>query len=316
MNYETSLPPAAQRRAELDSRFRPWTAMTLDQTLDRAAAEYGDRALFIAEDRSYTYREIQEWSRRLAAGLVALGVAPGDHVALIMANHPEFAALKFAIARTGAVCVPINYLFRAEEIGYVLAQSDSTVLVTMDSYRDLDYLAALDSLAPGWETRGGGDTITGLRQVVTFSPTGEGRDGAMTLADLEAAASEESRTELARREGAADAATYCDILYTSGTTGRPKGVLLRHDQVVREAYAAAYQRALEDGRRLGFPLPMYHVFGYIECLLPVPVRRRRGGSAGRVRRREDADLDRQAPGERDRGGPGRHPAAAGRVPAR
>jgi len=200
---------------------------------------------------------------------VARGVEPGDNVALVIANYAEFVAVKFAIARTGATCIPVNYLFRAAELGYVLGQSDAKVLITMDGYRDLDYLSALEELAPGWEREGGGETIPGLRQVVIFSPAGQPRAGAMTLAALEGKDSEEARAELARRESAADPNTYSDILYTSGTTGSPKGVLLKHDQVVRESYAAAYQRALEDGRRLIFPMPMYHVFGYMEGLMAV-----------------------------------------------
>src|SRR4051812_30794352 len=66
-----------------------------------------------------------------------------------------------------------------------------------------------------------------------------------------------------------DPSSLSDIIYTSGTTGHPKGVMLTHDQVVRAAYAAAYSRALEDGRRLIFPMPLYHVFGYLECLVAV-----------------------------------------------
>ena len=261
--------PVPERRSSLEARFTPWRSMTLSQTLDRAARDFGDRPFFITDDHAFSYREIQDRSRRLAAGLIELGVEAGDHVALVMANHPEFAAVKFAISRVGAVCVPINVLLRATELGYVLDQSDATVLITMDAYRDLSYLDCLDSLAPGWERNGGGDAIARLRQVVVFSPTDELRKGALTLADLEAAGTHGSWAELEVREGSADAGAYSDILYTSGTTGSPKGVLLKHDQIVRMAYAAAYQRAFEDGRRIAFPVPMYHVFGYVECLMAV-----------------------------------------------
>lgn len=264
-----SLPAPAERRAALEARFRPWASMTLSQALDRAAEEFAERPLFITDEHSFSYAEIQQWSRRIAAGLIAQGVQAGDHIALVMANYPEFAAVKFAIARVGATCVPINYQFRAKELEYVLQQSDAAVLITMDGYRDLDYLAELDAFVPGWETAGGGQALPRLRQVIVFSPRGELRPGASTLTELEAAGTEESRSALDVREREADPQSYADILYTSGTTGSPKGVLLRHDQIVREAYAAAYQRALEDGRRLGYPLPMYHVFGYIECLVPV-----------------------------------------------
>lgn len=269
MSDRPTLPPPAERRAALEDRFRPWRSMTLAAVLDRAVEEFAERPLFITDDRTYTYRDIEQWSQRIAAGLVASGVQAGDHVALIMANYPEFAAVKFAIARVGATCVPINYLFRAKEIGYVLDQSDAAMLITMDRYRDLDYLAALDTIVPGWEATGGRGAIESLRHVVVFSPGGDLRPGATTLADLESAGTEDARAEVAARESAIDPQSYSDILYTSGTTGSPKGVLLKHDQVVREAYAAAYQRALEDGRRMGFPMPMYHVFGYLECLVPV-----------------------------------------------
>ncbi len=263
------LAPAAQRRAALEARFTPWRSMTLHGALDRAVEEFADRPLFITDERTYTYREVQEWSRRLAAGLLELGVEPGDNVALLMANHPQFVAAKFAVSRTGATCVPVNYLFKAAELGYVLQQSEATVLVTMDRYRDLDYLDALDQLCPGWEAGGGGEAIASLRQVVVHSPSGRHRPGATTLEELESSATQASRELLPGREAGVGAGAYSDILYTSGTTGKPKGVLLRHDQIVREGYAAAHQRALEDGRRLVFPLPMYHVFGYVECLVPV-----------------------------------------------
>ena len=69
--------------------------------------------------------------------------------ALVLANHPEFVALKFAISRAGAVCIPINFLNRRDELGYVLRQSGAVLLVTMDRFRDLDYLGMLDELAPG-----------------------------------------------------------------------------------------------------------------------------------------------------------------------
>jgi fatty-acyl-CoA synthase len=241
--------------------------MTVAQALDAAADADGDRPLVITDERAYTYAEVQEWSRRLAAGMVELGIRPGDHVALVMANYPDFVALKFAIARAGAVCVPINYLFRAPELGYVLRQSDAKLLITMERYRDLHHLDALDELAPGWETNAGSDAIPNLKQVVVFSPSGAGREGAMTLAQLEALGTDEARAEVARRESSGDPQAASDILYTSGTTGSPKGVLLTHQHVLRMAYAAAYHRALDDGRRSCFPLPMYHVFGYVECLM-------------------------------------------------
>ncbi|MET0189705.1 MAG: AMP-binding protein, partial [Pseudonocardia sediminis] len=258
------LAPVAQRQAALEKRFPTWERRRLDQALDAAAAEFGDRDLVVTDERTFSYAEIADWSVRVANGLVAAGVRPGEHVAIVAANLPEFVALKFGIARAGAVCIPVNFLNRRDELGYVLDQSDAVLLVTMDRFRDLDYLAALDALMPGWETGGGGSAFPTLRGVVLL-PTGSGppREGATTFAELAATA---EGFEPVTATGPDDTA---DILYTSGTTGTPKGVLLTHDMLLRTAYGSAFGRGFQDGRRITFSLPMYHVYGYVEGLLAV-----------------------------------------------
>ena len=243
--------------------------MTISGALDAAAARYPERPLILADDGDHSYADVNAAADRLAAGLVALGVQPGDHVAMVMANYPEFVMVKMAIARAGATCVPINYLFRQNELGYVLEQSDARVLITMDRFRDLDYLGALDNLAPGWETEGGGQRIPRLREVVVFAPDREVPAGARSLGDLAALGGPGELAEVRRRARAADPAAPADVIYTSGTTGMPKGVLLTHDMLLRTAYASAYTRAFQDGRRIMFALPLYHVFGYVEATLAV-----------------------------------------------
>ncbi len=229
--------------------------------LDAATDEFPDRPLVITDDVTYSYRDIQEWSKRVAHGLTSSGVQPGEHVAIVLGNHPEFVAVKFGIARAGAVAVPINFLNRRDELGYVIEQSDAVALITMDQFRGLDYLSALDDLAPGWEKCGGGDRFPMLRHVYVFSAEGDGRVGAASLEELATTS-----------DGWVPADGFgpdspSDILYTSGTTGTPKGVVLTHDMFMRTAYGSAYGRAFEDARRISFSLPMYHVYGYVEGLL-------------------------------------------------
>jgi fatty-acyl-CoA synthase len=257
----------AERRAALESAHPAWHPRTLAQALDAAAERYPDRPLLLTDERSTSYAELREYSRRLAAGLIASGVSQGDHVALVMANYPEFVALKFAIARAGAVAVPINFLLKTQELAYVLAQSDARLLVTMDRFRSLDYLAALDELAPGWEHDGGGDAFPRLQEIAVFSPDGRPRDGALSLEQLERRDDESARAELEQREAAADPGANADVIYTSGTSGLPKGVMLSHDALLRSAYGSAWTRAFQDGRRILFALPLYHVFSYVEGLL-------------------------------------------------
>lgn len=256
----------SQRRQALEARNPTWVPRTTAQLLDKVAAEYPDRPLVLCEDRSYTYTDIARWSRRLAAGLVALGVEPGDHVAVDMANLPEVVALKFAVARVGAVSVSVNFLLRHGELEYVLRQSDSTVLITMDRFRDLDYLDALDRIAPGWEADAGGPALPRLKNIFVLGMTGAPARG-RSLDELVELGSTVSDEAIQARTDAADPFATSDLLYTSGTTGAAKGVLLQHDAVLRTAYASAYTRAFSDARRMLFALPIYHVFGYVEGLI-------------------------------------------------
>ncbi|MBX9616344.1 MAG: AMP-binding protein [Caulobacteraceae bacterium] len=248
----------AARQSDLSSLFSPWVPRTLYEMLQAAAETFPDRPYLITDARTWTYRQMADWSASLAGGLIATGIRPGEHIALVMANYPAFAALKFAIAAVGAVAVPVNILNRRDELAYVLRQSRAVMLVTMDRFRDLDYLTMLDEVAPGWEADGGGVALPDLRAVAVFRAEGDGRAGATGFDDL-------AGDPFAGLQG--DPGAPADIIYTSGTTGSPKGVLLTHDMLLRAAFGSAYARAFEDGRRIHFSLPMNHVYGYVEGLL-------------------------------------------------
>ncbi len=255
-----------ERRRALEARHPLWHARTISQSLDVAAEDFAERPLFLSQAGSFTYREMQTWTQRLARGLIDCGIAAGDHVAMVMANFPEFVAVKYAISRVGAVAVPINFALKRQELSYILEQSDSKALVIMDRLRDRDYLSDLDALSPGWERGGGGTRWPRLRHVIVHFSERESR-AAISLANLGRTSPPGTAAELARREAAGDPQFRSDVIYTSGTTGLPKGVMLSHDMILRAAYASAYTRAFEDGRRILFALPMYHVFGLVECLI-------------------------------------------------
>jgi fatty-acyl-CoA synthase len=239
-----------ERRSWLEARYPAWEVLTISGRLDRAVKMWADRPLIITDARAWTYAEVQNWSRRIASGLIAHGLKPGEHVALDMANYPEFTAIKFAIARAGAVCVPVNFMLRGQELAYVLDQSDAAMLFTMEEFRGHDYLADLELIKAD---------IPNVRNIFTLA----------SVESLAASATPESDAELVEREAAADGTALSDILYTSGTTGRSKGVMLTHDMVLRAAFSSVISGAFEDGRRMLFAMPMYHVFGYAECLLAV-----------------------------------------------
>ncbi len=266
----------AQRREALDAIHSPWRPRTLAQHLDLAADRWGSHPFVVTDNHTYTYDDMVAWSNRLAAGLLELGIQPGEHVGVVMANHPEFVALKFAISRLGAVSVPINFLLKDRELAYVLKQSDVVALITMDRFRDNDYVGILDRIIPNWKQDGGGAAAPKLRTIIVFpDPAQQGDADASThpmwrtLSDVEELSNDASLAKVRALTLTGDPASNSDILYTSGTTGQSKGVLLTHNMVTRTAYASAHGRGLTPGHRVAFSLPMYHVFGYIECLLAV-----------------------------------------------
>jgi fatty-acyl-CoA synthase len=257
----------SDRQQAINALHPTWHARRIDQLLDWAAETYEDRPYVVTDSGTWSYGQICDWSKQVAAGLIDIGVKAGDHVGLLMANFPEFVAAKYGIARAGATCIPINFLNRRHELAYVLRQSDAVALITMDSFRGLNYLEDLDAICPDWATKGGADTFPLLRNVVVM-PTSEDQLPADIL----------SFEDLCGRGDpeAIDPITYvgsgglADILYTSGTTGEPKGVLLTHDMLLRTAFGSVFGRAFQDGRRITFSLPMYHVYGLVEGMLSVP----------------------------------------------
>jgi fatty-acyl-CoA synthase len=244
------------RRSELLKRFPVWPALTVSGLFDEIANEFPDRPVVLTRERQITYREAQSLSRKWASGLIGLGLKPGQHVAIVMANCPEFPIMKLAIARAGCVSIPINYLLQYDEMRYVVEQSESKILIGMGQFRDRDYMGDFARLR---------QNISDLEHLFVLPAS----DGKMSdfpaIADLGRFASAEADAELLLREANTAASTVSDIVYTSGTTGRPKGAILTHDMVLRAAFSSALTRSFEDGRRILFALPMYHVFGYVEC---------------------------------------------------
>jgi fatty-acyl-CoA synthase len=252
----SELPGVDDRRAALERRHGPWEPRTLDGMLDVVAAERPDRPFVLTDEATCTYAEMAEWSRRLGRGLLARGVGPGERVALVVPNRPELVAMLFAIARAGAVAVPVNLALRTRELELVLRQSQAVAVVAAGEVRGIDHAAALEEIAGELED---------LRLEVTTEPAH--RPTAVPLDALAVDPDDELDVALATRATNADPFSPATIFYTSGTSGEPKGVVLEHDMLLRSAYGSALTRAFEDGRRILFALPLQHVFGYVEGLL-------------------------------------------------
>src|SRR4029453_353497 len=121
---------------------------TLGALLDEAAARGGAREALTCEGQRWSFAELQTEVDRTARAFIALGIQAGDRVALWMPNRPEWLYTFFALAKIGAVLVPINTRFRTSDLAYVLWQSDATTLMTVDRSGPVDYLAMVHETCP------------------------------------------------------------------------------------------------------------------------------------------------------------------------
>jgi fatty-acyl-CoA synthase len=248
------------RRAALAARYPAWIARTMDAHLAEVAAAHPDRPLLLTDETRLSYADVLRQSERIAKGLRRLGVRAGDRVALVLANVPQFAPLVFAIWRLGAAAIPVNYLFKAKELAYVIGQSRCRVVITMSAFRGLDYLAALDEIMPGWQ-RGDFASFPDLSAVAVLDAA---RPGVLTLDAITADGAADPSPLRPNTVKPTDPAV---VMYTSGTTGLPKGVIQSHDNLARSGFGGAYHLAFEDGRRILTALPLYHAFALVQGLV-------------------------------------------------
>lgn len=236
-----------ERQAELDRLYPVWEKKTIWKFFEATTERFPDKEFVVAAGHgSYTYRQTKEEVLRIARGLVAAGVRPGDHVAMQIENCPEQAFVALAITAVRAVKVPVNTSLGAKELSFILRQSESQYLVTGCQIR-------LE------------DKENCLKQIIAL-PEARCEVDIPVLFWNEFLAAEEGQI-LPDSEGQQYADEVSDIIYTSGSTKAPKGVMLTHDMLMRSAFANCLNRGFELGRRIFVPLPMFHVYGYVEGML-------------------------------------------------
>jgi fatty-acyl-CoA synthase len=246
-------------------------ALTLGQRLDRAIVAYPDNEALVYVDRDFrlTYRRLGEVVDQLARGLMGLGVAKGEKVAVWATNIPYWVALQFATAKIGAILLTVNTNYKRDELAYLLRQSEAENIFLIDGYQDSDYVQTLYDLVPELRTQQRGylrsDAFPHLKRVFFLGP--EKHRGMVSIPELLALAPMTPPEAYATRQAELNADEVANMQYTSGTTGFPKGVMLTHANIGNNGYWVGAHQGFGPSDRVCLPVPLFHCFGCVMGVL-------------------------------------------------
>jgi len=241
--------------------------LTFPQVLDRMVEEFPGQYAFryTTTDYTRTYSEFRDDVDTFARSLIALGVKPGDHVAIWATNVPQWFITFWATTKIGAVLVTVNTAYKIHEAEYLLRQSDTHTLVMIDGYKDSDYVGIIKELCPELQTAEAGKPLhlkrlPFLRNIITIDSK---QDGCLTWDDAVAMSVRVPVELVYNRAYSINKHDVCNMQYTSGTTGFPKGVMLTHYNVVNNGKNIGDCMDLSTADRMMVHVPMFHCFGMV-----------------------------------------------------
>ncbi len=245
----------------------PLIGDTIGAHFDKAAARWGDRDALIVRHQGvrWSYAELKAKVDALAAGLLALGLEPGDRVGIWSPNNSEWVVTQFATARAGLILVNINPAYRLSELDYALNKVGCKALITADHFKTSDYVGMLRELAPEIDRSAPGRLqAKRLPSLAALIRIGKGEQrGFFRFEDVLDAGGERHRAAV---EALAPKLQFDDpinIQFTSGTTGMPKGATLTHHNILNNGFFIGKAQKLSDRDRVCIPVPLYHCFGMV-----------------------------------------------------
>ncbi|MBB4640189.1 AMP-binding protein [Rhizorhapis suberifaciens] len=244
----------------------PLLKHTIGRALELAVEKWGgDEALVsVHQGVRLTWADLAEKVDRFAAGLLALGLQPGDRVGLWASNCVEWTIVQFATARIGIIQVNINPAYRVNELQHTLRSVGVKALICADRFKTSDYLAMTESLLSEDDLGSSpmaSATLPMLRYLIKIG--GPARSAWLDFAAVSDLASEEERQRIAPIAASLDGDDPINIQFTSGTTGLPKAATLSHHNILNNGYLSGGAAGLKHGDRLCIPLPLYHCFGMV-----------------------------------------------------
>jgi fatty-acyl-CoA synthase len=245
----------------------PLLGVTVGQLLDDAACRWPGQDALIVVDQGvrWNWQELRERARTFAAGLLALGLEPGDRVGMLATNRAEWVITQFATAYAGLVLVNINPAYRTPELEYALKKVGCRGLITEPAFKTSDYLAMVSELSPELASAEPGELraprLPDLRFVIRLGE--EQTAGMFNFSEVTKLADAEHYTLLDRIGANLDFDAPINIQFTSGTTGSPKAATLTHHNIVNNATMSSRIMNFTEVDRLCMPVPMYHCFGMV-----------------------------------------------------
>ena len=241
--------------------------LTFSQVLDRVADEFPDQYCFkyTTLDYTRTYAQFRQDVDRFARALVSMGVKAGSKVAIWATNVPAWYITFWATTKIGAVLVTVNTAYKIHEAEYLLRQSDTHTLVMIEDCLDSNYKAIINELCPEIAKTKAGEPLhckklPFLRNVITV---GFQQPGCLTFDEAMARYPLVSAETVAKMAAAVKPNDVCNMQYTSGTTGFPKGVMLTHYNVVNNGKCIGDRMGLSTADRMMIQVPMFHCFGMV-----------------------------------------------------
>ena len=245
----------------------PMIGETIGVAFDKAVARHGDRPGLTVrqQDIRWTYRELGERVHAFAAGLLALGLEPGDRVAIWAPNCAEWVIAQFATAKAGIILVNINPAYRLSELDYALNKVGCRALITATAFKSSDYVGMINALAPELAASAPGklnaERLPKLEIVIQIGgPKAAGMFAFDHVLRMGGAAQRARLSELARSLQFDDP---INIQFTSGTTGAPKGATLTHHNILNNGFFIGETMRYTDQDRVCIPVPLYHCFGMV-----------------------------------------------------
>ncbi len=256
---------------EKDHTSIAYRDVTVGGLLTLLAHDYPQQEAMIYPGRKlrYTFGQLEDLTCQIAKGLLSLGIQHGDRVAVWATNVPEWVVLQFALAKIGAILVTVNTSLRGAELEYLLHQSETGTLITINGFRDVSYVQTIFDLIPELREAKEGELVSEklphLRHVIYI-----GQDcpmGMLPYGSLLSRAQSCSDAELDARSQAVRLDDVINMQYTSGTTGFPKGVMLTSANIVNNGYWLGEGLGYTAKDKLCVPVPFFHCFGCVIAVL-------------------------------------------------